>query len=216
MVSPKFDMEALREGRAQPLDVFEDAITGWILKYASKLVDVNEPDAGMAVMSLVAAYPEAIECYATGKDSRNHSKRFFTNGMKRVFPELTGIVADDILDSICDDLRNGLYHASMLKGSVVLVPEGKAVEYLSEQQAFRVNPFEFFRRVQQHFTAYVERLRAAGADDDELMKFSQFWKLRYGVPEQPANTIPFAGSPANEIVTSTAAPIDYRRLVRKM
>jgi hypothetical protein len=45
--------------------VFEDAINGWIFKYASKLVDLNDADAGMAVMNLIAAYPEGQPLFFT-------------------------------------------------------------------------------------------------------------------------------------------------------
>jgi hypothetical protein len=69
MVSPKHDMNSLRAGQAKPIEVFEDAMKGWILQYASRLVALGENDAGMAVMLLVAAYPETIECYLTGTDS---------------------------------------------------------------------------------------------------------------------------------------------------
>ena len=89
--------------------VFGDAIQGWILNYAARLAQLNEPAAGMAIIGLVAAYPETIECYLSGKDSKNASRLFFTNGMKRVFPEVANVAAD-ALNSICDDLRDGLYH----------------------------------------------------------------------------------------------------------
>jgi hypothetical protein len=69
-VSPRHDMNSMREGNVQPLDVFEDAIQGWLLNYASKLVDMHEDHAGMAVMNLVAAYPETIESCSTGDDSK--------------------------------------------------------------------------------------------------------------------------------------------------
>ena len=216
MVSPKYDMQSLREGRVQAIDVFEDAIQGWLLDYASRLAELKEDRAGLAVMVLIAAYPETIECYSTGTDSKNQSRRFFTNGMKRVFPELGGLASDDVLGSLCDDLRNGLYHASMLKGSVVLRPEGSAVGYSSEEQLFMVNPFEFLRRVQAHFAAYVSRLRTASDGDEELAKFHQYWKLRHSVTEGVSAAAPSEESVASERVLSTAAPIDARKSTRRM
>jgi hypothetical protein len=215
MVSPKYDMNSLREGRALPIDVFEDAIGSWILHYASRLADLKENDAGMAVMILVAAYPETIECYSTGRDSKNRSKEFFRNGMKRVFPELTE-VSDIVLDGVCDDLRNGLYHASMLKGSLVLVPEGKAVDHAAEEQVFKINPFEFLRRVEQHFAEYVARLRGASAESQELGNFLKYWNTRHAPEDHTVTASCAESAPVQEIVTSTAAPIDLRRVVRKM
>jgi hypothetical protein len=135
--------------------------------------------------------------------------------MKRIFPELAEVVTDTDLDTICDDLRNGLYHASMLKGTVVLDPNGKAVQYSAKDKQFVINPFEFLRRVQEHFTAYTARLRVAGPNDIELISFNQFWTLRHGSTEQAANAEAF-GIPHDEIVTSTAAPIDPSRSSRNM
>ncbi len=158
-VSPKYEKQSLRSGEITAVDVFEDAIRGWILDYAVRLADLREPAAGMAIMLLVAAYPETIECYFTGEDSKQKSKQFFTNGMKRVFPELAGVPETE-LNSICDDLRNGLYHGSMLKGSVVLEPDGPAISYAVDKQVFTINPFAFLRRVQEHFNEYVKLLRS--------------------------------------------------------
>jgi hypothetical protein len=82
MVSPRYDMRSLREARVSPVDVFEDAIQDWILDYAAKLADLKENAAGMAVMNLVVAYPETIECYRAGRDSKGELKRFFRDGMR--------------------------------------------------------------------------------------------------------------------------------------
>jgi hypothetical protein len=206
MVSPQHDMQSLRDGKITPVDVFQDAIQGWILNYAARLEKLNEPAAGMAIIALVAAYPETIECYLSGEDSKNASRQFFTNGMKRVFPEIADVPAD-ALNSICDDLRNGLYHGSMLKGNVVLVPHGPAVAYSVEEHVFTINPFAFFERVQQHFTDYVGRLRTGKPNDREVMNFRRYWETRHAKPAKPFLGIPRVPGP-DEIVVSTAAPID--------
>jgi hypothetical protein len=205
MVSPRYNMQSLHEGKITPVDVFEDAIQGWILDYARKLAQLNERAAGVAIIVLVAACPETIECYLTGEDSKNASRRFFTNGMKRIFPEVADVPAD-ALNSVCDDLRNGLYHGSMLKGSVVLVPDGPAVTYSVDERVFTINPFAFFERIQQHFTNYVGRLRTGKPDDQEVMNFNRYWETRHFRTAEP---LPVNARPVldlDQIVTSTAAP----------
>ena len=212
MVSPRYDMQSLREGRVTPIDVFEDAIQGWTLDYAAKLTGLNEPAAGMAVMNLVAAYPETIECYAAGRDSKGKLKPFFRDGMRRVFPELAD-VPDAGLNRVCDDLRTGLYHGSMLKGRVVLVPDGPAITYSPEGQVFAINPFAFFWRVQEHFTHFIQRLRAGGPENGPFM---EFWQERHTATTEsvfpPTERVP----QPDEIVVSTAAPIDITRYVRML
>ncbi len=216
-VSPQHDMQSLREGKVGPLDVFGDAIQRWILDYAAKLAGLNEAAAGMAVMVLVAAYPETIECYLTGQDSKGASKVFFRNGMREIFPELFD-VPDEALDSVCDDLRNGLYHGSMLKGTVVLIPDGAAVAYSAAERVLTINPFAFLKRVQEHFAAYVARVRAGGVNDAEVINFRRYWGIRHPAPPDVRNEgVPAPPVPlATDIVTSTAAPVDPTRFLRKL
>jgi hypothetical protein len=212
MVSPRYDMRSLCEARVSPVDVFEDAIQGWILDYAAKLADLKEDAAGMAVMNLVVAYPETIECYRAGRDSKGELKRFFRDGMRGVFPELAD-VPDAGLNRVCDDLRTGLYHGSMLKGRVVLVPVGPAITYAAEGQVFTINPFAFLARVQEHFRAYIERLRAGGPENGPFM---EFWQTRHAGTAE--SVFPASGCVPrpDEIVVSTAAPVDLTRCVRMM
>jgi hypothetical protein len=164
-------------------------------------------------MLLVAAYPETIECYLTGKDSKNASRRFFTSGMRKVLPELAE-VPGTALDAVYDDLRNGLYHGSMLKGSVVLIPDGPAVTYSAGENLFTINPFAFAERVQQHFTEYVQRLRMAGPEDTESMNFHQYWDTRHNASTEVVAFETPAVLRAVEIVVSTAAPMDTKRYLR--
>src|ERR1017187_752923 len=215
MVSPRFDMQSLRVGRASPVDVFEDAIRGWILDYAARLAGLDKPNSGMAVMVLLSAYPETIESYLTGRDSRDASKKFFRDGMKRIYPELADVPGPK-LDSVCDDLRNGLYHGSMLKGTVVLEPEGAAIVYSAEEDAFRINPFAFLARVQEHFVSYIGRLRASEPGDVELSNFTRFWQVRHGRALQTGHGEAAMARPEEEIVLSTAAPIDPARVTRML
>lgn len=212
MVSPRYDMQSLSQGRVNPVDVFEDAIQGWILDYAAKLAELKENAAGMAVMNLVAAYPETIGCYTAGRDSKGELRRFFRDGMRRVFPELAD-VPDAGLNRVCDDLRTGLYHGSMLKGRVVLVPDGPAITYSAEGRVFTINPFAFLTRVQEHFSAYVERLRASGP---EIGPFMEFWQTRHAGPAESVFPATERVPHPDEVVVSTAAPVDPTRCVRML
>ena len=213
MVSPRYDMLSLRQGKIGPVDVFEDAIQGWILDYAARLATSEDKGAGMALMLLVAAYPETIECYLTGEDSKSQSKRFFTKGMKRVFSEVAD-VPDDALASVYDDVRNGLYHGSMLKGSVILRPEGEPISYSSDERVFRINPFAFFSRVQEHFSAYVRCLRMGKPKDAEIANFYRYWEARHAVSSQLSPTTTATTLFTSEIATGTAAPVSLIDVVR--
>jgi hypothetical protein len=59
-----------------------------VLRHAAYLVSpvYKYPDhAGYAALTLVMPYFECIESYHRGESSRNRSKEFFGNGLRRVF-----------------------------------------------------------------------------------------------------------------------------------
>ena len=100
-------------------------------------------------------------------------------------------------------------------GSIVLVPNGPAVAYSVDEHVFRVNPFAFFERVQQRFTDYVARLRTGKPDDQEVMNFPRYWETRHAKPAELLRGNPRGVPDPDEIVVSTAAPIDTAPWVRK-
>ena len=82
-ISPHFTSDKLPVGcGAEPkIDVFEDWMTGWVLRHAHALCAANynfRQDAGFAILTLVTAYFEPIESYHTGKSSHGKSKLFFS------------------------------------------------------------------------------------------------------------------------------------------
>lgn len=83
-ISPTFTHEKLGSPSYDDLvDVFEDRIRNWFFLPASKLLDI--PHCDIAAVSLLVNYFEGIEIYLTGEDSKDKSREFFANGLKKVF-----------------------------------------------------------------------------------------------------------------------------------
>ena len=136
LISPQFTDAKLAPGCTleDKIDVFEDWMTGWLLRHAHALCDdgyVFRKDAGFAVLTIATAYFEPIESYHTGKSSEGNSKKFFRRGFLRVFSGLTATlkqhgypdadcVARKLVDEIYDHMRCGLFHEGGAKYKLLI------------------------------------------------------------------------------------------------
>jgi hypothetical protein len=88
-VSPLFTDSKLQPGCAleDKIDMFEDQMSGWLLRHAHALLDekyVSRKDAGFAVLTLATAYFEPIESYHAGLSS-DHKSKLFLDGVSGAF-----------------------------------------------------------------------------------------------------------------------------------
>lgn len=216
-ISPRFMMRELHAGTISNIDVFEDAILGWFFKFANALVSLQDEHAGMAIMTVIAAYPEMIECYSTGEDSKNHSSEFYQKGLVRIFPFLSTI-PQDAVKSINSSIRNGIYHTIMLKPGVHLNASGQAVQYDPLDGIVRLNPFQLLQVFEKHFNDYVERLRSGAAGDPEFDNFNRYWQFHFSqgrnlapniqtlLPQAQSTSIPSSFPAISKSANTTHAP----------
>jgi hypothetical protein len=100
------------------IDVYEDRVRGWLVRWADYLNSVKIDDrkhAGFAVLHLSLAYFEAFAIFLRGREApRGKSFEFFRVGMLEVFPEFkVDAYRESILRILWQDGRNGLFHRGL-------------------------------------------------------------------------------------------------------
>ena len=187
-VSPKFSNQHLNQP-VSAIDVFEDQIRGWVFDFAHQLA--GKEHSGIAVLMLATSYFEQITSFRLGQNSEGKSKGFFREGVRSVFPEISQ-VGDQTLDQLYAQLRCGLFHTGFIKPGLILVPEGKPIEVLTEGQLVRLKicPNAFLERVVKDFDNYISQLRSR-SDQSLIDNFKKMWELRGG--QTPSPTPPLVG-----------------------
>jgi hypothetical protein len=179
-ISPRYTDAKLAPGCAvnDKIDVFEDWMSGWLLRHAHALSDdkyVFCKEAGFAVLMLTTAYFEPIESYHTGKSSERQSKLFFRRGFLRVFSGLPATLknngyadpdrlAADIADEMYVQLRCGLFHEGGTKHKLMIREDTAPLGFMLEVATGHVgsiviDPRKFLAEVQNHLEGYVRLLR---------------------------------------------------------
>jgi hypothetical protein len=172
-ISPSFTAEKL-EGDGDTIenriDVYEDRIRGWLLRWAEYLNSVNVDDrrhAGFAVLSLSLAYFEAFAIFLRGRDApRGKSSEFFRAGILEIFPELKNDDhRDAILEILWKDGRNGLFHHGIALQRIRLRDDlERAFRFETDADGGRVFVcrHSLVWRLLGHLERYVGRLRSPG------------------------------------------------------
>jgi hypothetical protein len=170
-VSPKYTLDDLNAGKVDLVTVFENKVTGWTLDHADLLASKANPNgrhAGFAILMLCTAYFESIEAFTQGKSSKGHSGEFFRLGFLRVFPNigsgrLSTTERDDLVNSIYDEIRNGLYHQMNVKSRVAITRSGTAIDFLldaaKKPQVIVLDPWEILEEIKRHFADVMKSLR---------------------------------------------------------
>lgn len=153
-----------------------DVWRGYVFAPARLLLD--SPHGDIAAMTILCGYFEAIASYTSGEDSNGKSRHFFTDGICQVF-QSQAVGIQEAARAIYKHIRRGLAHEGMLSHKVNysrIRPEvflfsyrKKADDSLNtggEVASIVINPLRVFEPAEQHFTAYVLRLRTA--DDPSL------------------------------------------------
>ncbi len=136
------------------IDIYENSTRYWFFNVAERLKQDNE--AGFVVLQLAISYIESIEQYKTGKSSNNDSKSFFSNSLKKIFPEIK--FTKEILDHIYDEVRSGLVHNAITKKDVVISTKFQDTIKI-ENKNILINPHKFLDRIIYDFEEYIKKLR---------------------------------------------------------
>ena len=106
-----------------------------------------------------------IAKYEDGLTKSGRSKEFFKQGLLLVFPSLANHpsgVSDQVLDSLYEGVRYGLYHGGGTVGSIAITWDQKsAMVFSPDGKSILLNPEMIIAVVKAHFDSYITRLRDA-------------------------------------------------------
>jgi len=214
LISPQFTDAKLASGCTleDKIDVFEDWMTGWLLRHAHALCDdayVFRKDAGFAVLMIATAYFEPIESYYTGRSSDHNSKQFFRCGFLRVFSGLTATltqrgyvdaegVAKKLVDEIYDHMRCGLFHEGGAKYKLLIREDTAPLNAMLQTNtgdvgSIVIDPRRFLAEIQHHLSGYVAQLRDA-SETDLRKNFELFFDRRISSEHQTVAPPPVSGA----------------------
>lgn len=181
-ISPNFGHEKLGSGTYEDLvDVFEDRMRNWFLMPAERLLEI--PHCQIAAVALLITYFEGIAIYLSGKDSKNRSFEFFSDGFSKVFPiqhqdkDAPRIVARAIYDQArCGFAHDGMFRTRVFfsdvpsKPLIFSFPKKNGDLDLSQVESIIINPNLFFESIRDHFEDYLKSLRV-GSDSSVRQAF---------------------------------------------
>jgi hypothetical protein len=190
-VSPSYTHEKLEPPFFRDIvDVFEDRMMNWLVRPAKALLAVRHGE--VAAVALTTNYFEGIEIYASGKDSKGQSRKFFARGFKKVFPGFTGpeSLQSAVHSSFYELLRCGFAHDAMFRNGIYFSSVRKQPITVSwprtngifdangQLEAAIINPKSFVAGVEKHLTEYVRELRRL-PDSETKEKFLAAVKLKW-------------------------------------
>jgi hypothetical protein len=165
------------------ITVFSDRVTTWALDIAQGLVQSNR-NAGFAGLSIILSYFEMICLYEKGNKAPWTSRNCFYTGVESV-SNYSGWPREELprlQSQLYTGFRCWLYHQGMVSPHVGVTPDSlKHKAYEFREHRLIINPLELVNAVQDHFTAYVERLRAHQGTEEFLAQFDRSFRgnMRY-------------------------------------
>jgi hypothetical protein len=165
-ISPNFQQIDFPSGLSldQKIEVFADRVKGWQIEIAEKCRHTSQ-HSGYGVLHIIISYFEMIAKYENGLTENDRSKEFFKKGLRLVFPGLVNHpsgVSDQVLDSLYEGVRCGLYHGGGTVGNIAITWDQKsAMGFSPDGKSILLNPEMIIEVVKAHFDSYVTRLRDA-------------------------------------------------------
>jgi hypothetical protein len=186
-LSPSFTTEKLRgenDTIENRIDVYEDRVRGWLVRWAEYLSAVKIDDrkhAGFAVLHLCLAYFEAFTIFLRGREApRGKASEFFRAGVLEVFGELKGDDhRDAILRILWEDGRNGLFHRGIALKRIRLRDDlERAFRFEATEGEGRVFVcrHSLVWRLLAHLDRYLGRLRNP-AEIELRRNFDEAWRI---------------------------------------
>ena len=163
-ISPHHNLDDFPNGLTldQKIEVFIDRVEGWMLGPAKEMVTKGLGYRGFALLSIVTSYFEMIAKYTEGFAQKGKSAHYFEKGLQMVFPEMALPDAKDLLDSLYERVRNGMYHVGMTKPNVVLVDPSfgrGSIGFNSPTGAIVIAPDTLVDDLTIHFRSFAKQLR---------------------------------------------------------
>ena len=137
------------------ITIYERQVKGWFLNHATLLK--NEEFTGFIILMLGISYIEGVEQYREGQSSHNGSRRFFKNGIKRIFN--LNNVPEYKLNSFYDHARCGLFHTGMTGDKVIINSTFKEIIDFSNDDMIKINQKKFTNKIIKDFNDYIKDLK---------------------------------------------------------
>ena len=163
-ISPKHNVEDFPSGLTldDKIEVFIARVEGWLIGPALEMISKGVSHRAFALLSIVTSYFEMIGRYTEGYLGRDRAGHYFKHGLKLVFRDMTLPDGEDLLDALCDRVRNGLYHVGMTKPRVLLVDANSvpgSIGYNPTQDLIVIAPDTLVDDLRIHFLAVANDLR---------------------------------------------------------
>jgi hypothetical protein len=140
-----------RIGGKTRANVYEDRVSGWLLRPIRTLLETR--DSHFAALSLALSYFEDWAQYRYGEDSRGQSRELFMRAVKHVVPVVERHVPDRG-DDLATELAM-LYDEARCGASISISAQRATLEI----SAFVIDPAAFVDDIEYHFERYVAGLR---------------------------------------------------------
>jgi hypothetical protein len=163
-ISPKHSIEDFPSGLTidDKIEVFIARVEGWLIGPAMEMIANGVTHRAFALMSIVTSYFEMIGRYTDGYLGSDKSGYYFKYGLKLVFRDMALPDGEDLLDGLCDRVRNGLYHVGMTKPRVLLVDANSipgSIGYNDAEDLIAVAPDTLVNDLKIHFSAVADELK---------------------------------------------------------
>ncbi len=166
-ISPHHNLDEFPSGLTldNKIDVFVDRVQGWMLGPAEEMIKKRLGYRYFALLAIITSYFEMIAKYEDGFDKQGCSGFYFKKGLQNVFPDMALPDAEDLLKSLYERLRNGLYHAGMTRPNIILVDSAfgpGSIGFNPSTGAVVVAPDTLVNDLIIHFHSFASRLTDPG------------------------------------------------------
>ncbi len=139
------------------IKIYEREVKEWFLEPATALISSeNQFNNSFIVLMICMSYIEGVEQYKTGEGSSGESKKFFTNSIKKLYPDK---YSDDEIEELYSKSRCGLFHNGMVKGGVIFDNSfNDAIEFKENGERININPTKLLDDIKNDFEKYINKL----------------------------------------------------------
>jgi hypothetical protein len=131
------------------IELYVDRVRGWFID----CVRQAQHNSGFIKLMVAISYIEKNERYREGDNTEGNARRYFQQGLSRIFPHLS----DDDCVLFWKAVRCGLFHEGMTRRSILLSSAAEAVVRSGDHLV--VSPDAFLDAIDADLTRYAERLR---------------------------------------------------------
>lgn len=141
------------------IKVYEAQVKGWFLEPATKLIKAKKGHNGFAVLMICLSYIEGVGQYRQGESSRNNSKNFFVEGLKRICPYLDG--DEHKIEGLYKEARCGLFHNGMVEKRVIINNSfSSSIKF--DDDDIKISPSKLLNDIKIDFENYLQQLKENG------------------------------------------------------